>query len=446
MRGGDEGYDSGGFKIFGSTIDGNSDIKTAVSTISALKYSSFREFYEKQANFTARNFYSKDSISLNGWEYGHNYTNYSPTKDEVSLPTEEGYITSDKYDILSSHNKIAVKVKGKVWGYNYYYITEKYRDTLVDNGINLIPKAVANAEGFVNYFFRGRLQTTLSDGNLTIKNVSDPNLVASANIVKFKDKIYKIYYETDNNETYLLKECIAPDALDINDSFECDISQELENNKDKIGKAQKFTVIYDGIIGTEKGVSVAIAKKLTNTDILFSFDKSGSMGSDIENAKNSAKDILDSIIGVDNNSTFIEVEAFNGSAGVLLSYENNVTKAKNVISTLYSGGGTALYDAIKLAGDNAVAHKVSSGISKSIVILYTDGQENSSSASRQEAINAISNAKASTIDEVFLIFVGNDSDGKAKLKAIADEAGRKFMSVSNASDLKYAIKEILKGQ
>ena len=191
---------------------------------------------------------------------------------------------------------------------------------------------------------------------------------------------------------------------------------------------------------------MAIAKKLTNTDILFSFDKSGSMGSDIENAKNSAKDILDSIIGVDNNSTFIEVEAFNGSAGVLLSYENNVTKAKNVISTLYSGGGTALYDAIKLAGDNAVAHKVSSGISKSIVILYTDGQENSSSASRQEAINAISNAKASTIDEVFLIFVGNDSDGRAKLKAIADEAGRKFMSVSNASDLKYAIEQILKGQ
>ena len=41
---------------------------------------------------------------------------------------------------------------------------------------------------------------------------------------------------------------------------------------------------------------------------------------------------------------------------------------------------------------------------------------------RQEAIDAISNAKASAIDEVFLIFVRNDFDGKAKLNAIADEA------------------------
>jgi len=58
---------------------------------------------------------------------------------------------------------------------------------------------------------------------------------------------------------------------------------------------------------------------------LFSLDKSGSMGSDIENTKSSVKDILDSIIGV---STIIEVEAFNDSTGALLSYENNVTKAK----------------------------------------------------------------------------------------------------------------------
>ncbi|NPA60495.1 MAG: VWA domain-containing protein [Epsilonproteobacteria bacterium] len=449
MRGGKYGKNNGGFKIYSSILDNPTEsIINKVKIVQPLKYSSFRVFYEKQAEFTGTNFYSEDSISVNGGTFG-GYSDYHPKKSEVNVYTgkSKGFITSNNTE-LGTTNKLAMMQKSKIPFKDYWYAMEIDGDksALLDNGINLIPRAIANAEGFVNYFFRGRLQATLKDGNLTIKNVSVPNLVASEDIVKFNDSTYKVYYETDNNETYLLQDCTATNALSVDDSFECDISQKLEERKNEIGKAQKLTVIYYGTIGNEKGVSVSIAKKLTDADILFSFDKSGSMGSSIENAKNSAKDILDSVVGVDNNSTFIEVEAFSYGAGVVLAYENNVTKAKDAINTIYSGGMTALYDAIKLAGNNAVAHKTLSGISKSIVILYTDGRENSSSASRQQAIDAISNAKASSIDEVFLIFVGNDSYGKAKLKSIADEAGRKFMSVSNASGLKDAIEKILKGQ
>jgi len=448
MRGGENGFDDGGFKILKSKLylcDKN--ILQKVKEAIPFKYSSFKEFYVKQANFTGKNFYSEDSISLNGVEYFHDYSKYSPTKDEITIPDEEGYILSNRAEILNDYNKLAVKVKGKVWGYNYYYITEKFNKTLVENGVNLIPQAVAASEGLVNYFFRGRLKASLSsDGILKITNISDPSLVSNEDVVSFKENRYKVYYETDENQTFLLKECIAPYPLKVNDSFDCDISQELTNKQNVIGQAKKLSIVYDGIIGNERGISVAIAKKLTNSDILFSFDRSGSMGSDIEYAKNSAKDILDNIIGVDNNSTYIEIEAFNSYATVLLPFENNVTKAKNAIDTIYSGGGTALYDAIKLAGKNAVSHKLSSGISKSIVILYTDGRENSSYSTRQEAIDAISNAKAPEIDEVFLIFVGNDAYGQAELKAIADAAGRKFMSVNDASELKDAIEQILKSQ
>jgi len=436
MREGDKkGY--GGFRIKGTTTDFKSsyELIKLIRSIPARKYSTKKDFMIQEADYIGKHFFSEDSIDVSG-KY--------QLQDNITVPKE----MSGKY-IVSNYGKLAkrtytiVPVGQTLTAIPMDIIDE---EVIKDNAKVIIPRAIANAEGFINYFFRGRLQATLIDGNLTIKNVSDPSLVASADIVKFSDNTYKVYYETDNNETYLLQDCTAPNALDVNESFECDISQKLEDKKNEIGKAQKLTVIYDGIIGNEKGVSVAIAKKFTNADLLFSFDKSGSMGSDIENAKNSAKDILDNIIGIENNSTFIEVEAFNSSAGVLFAYENNVTKAKNAISTIYSWGGTALYDAIKLAGDNAVTHKASSGISKSIVILYTDGQENSSAISRQQAIDAISNAKASSIDEVFLIFVGNDTNGKAKLKAIADKAGREFMSVSNASGLKDAIEKILKGQ
>ncbi len=449
MRGGEEGRDAGGFKIIKTQLSNpNPTILSVVKTVDPLKYSSFRDFYEQQANFTGDNFYSEDSISVNGGTFG-GYSDYHPMESEVNVYTGDGtgFITSNSTD-LGNAPKLAMMQKSKIPFKDYWYGMEIDGDksVLIDNGVNLIPKAVANAEGFLNYFFRGRLKATLKDGNLTIENVSDPSLVASEDIVRFHNGGFTLYYETDNNETKLFgTQSFFVKDFKVGDKLSYDISAALANTQD-IGSANKITVLYQGDIGIEEGISVAIAKKITNVDLLFSFDKSGSMGSSIEDAKNSAKDILDNIVGVENNSTFIEVEAFNSSAGVLLAYENNVTEAKNAISTIYSGGGTALYDAIKLAGDNAVTHKASSGIFKSIVILYTDGQENSSSASREEAIDAISNAKASSIDEVFLIFVGSDSEGEAKLKAIADEAGRKFMSVSDASGLKDAIEQILTGQ
>ncbi|HHB94200.1 MAG TPA: VWA domain-containing protein, partial [Campylobacterales bacterium] len=395
MRGGDGGKDSGGFKIVKTKLASvDSSILNAVKNISAFKYDStvnFRKFYEEEANFTGRHFYSEDSISLNGGTLG-GYSSYAPNGNDVTPYTGDnsGFITSNSTELVTGHTRLAMMQKSKIPFKDYWYsmVIDGNQGALVDNGINLIPRAIANAEGFINYFFRGRLKATLSDGNLTITNISNPDLVADANIVTFKtDGKFNVYYETDNNETKFLKQCSLTNPLSVNDSVPCEISTEFESKKSEMGKEQKLTVIYEGgTIGNEYGVSVAIVKKLANADLLFSFDKSGSMGSDIENAKNSAKSILDDVIGIDNNSTFIEVEAFNGSAGVLLAYDNNITKAKDTISTIYSGGGTALYDAIKLAGDNAVSHKNSSGISKSIVILYTDGQENSSSTSRQGAI------------------------------------------------------------
>lgn len=455
MRGGEVGRDGAGFKIINTKLHSvHPAILNAVRNVSALKYDSmvnFQKFYDEQANFTARNFYSEDTISFNGGTFG-GYGNYDPKSSDVTAYSgdETGYITSNSSEIASGFNRLAMMQKSSIPFKDYWYSMQIDGDSRVflDNGVNLIPKAVANAEGFVNYFFRGRLKATLTDGNLTITNISDPNLVADASVAMFRsDGTMRVYYETDAKEVKFLKECPLDVPLEVNQEMVCDISAELESQQSDIGKEQKITVVFEGgTIGNEAGVSVAIVKKLANADLLFSFDKSGSMGSDIENAKNSAKSILDDIVGVENNSTFIEVEAFSYSADVLLPYDNNVTKAKNAITTLYSGGGTALYDAIAQAGNNAVAHKQESGVAKSIVILYTDGQENSSYTTRQNAVNAISNAYAFDIDEVFLIFVGSDTTGEAQLKSIAADAGRKFMSVSDASGLKEAIEKILQGQ
>ena len=452
MRGGEKGNDAGGFKIRGSVLDSvDSDILSAVNSAVPFKYSSsstFRKFYENEALFSSKNFFSKDTFFFGGYE---------PTMSQVNLHTGDdiGFITSNSSNLVTGHNKLGMMKKHEIWRADDINPTTTYlfsmrfnndNSVFIDNGVNLIPRAVANAEGFINYFFRGRTKATMTDNTLTIKNISDPSLVASPETVTFKaGGTFWIYYETYNRETKYLYYLILPSDLTVDESVSIDLTVYLENASVQadIGSEKKITVFYDGIIGEENGHSVAIAKKLTDADVLFSFDRSGSMGSSIEDAKSSAISVLPIL---DSNSTFIEIEAFSDGVSVLLAYDNNITAAENAINTLYSTGGTALYDAIVSAGNNAVQHKNENNASTSIVILYTDGLENSSSSSLFDAISAISKDSAPEIDDVFLIFVGDDDDGRIELSYIASASGRKFSTVQDASGLKDEIENILKGQ
>ena len=482
------------------------DINMKKSMLVNNKYSSYEDFYKHEASWVSNNFMSEahnDTAKATNNRTGEGLnldtstdrdtifdaynTHLSKSETtETPIPNSEtaifgdlwnyiktnGNVASEVGDIINGHNVVAIVEHGYLFnsermlavvdgsgnsGYNDYDKTP-----LSDTAIHVMPRAVVSSEAFINYFFRGRMKASLSsdESNITIENISDSQWVSSADLCTFKKgmKVTVSYIDDQNVSQALLNTTLTKD-VPIGESYTIEGIKEALNNKTSthpIGDKKQIAVLLDGQLGEKRGLDdyginarglvVAYASsRVANADILFSFDKSGSMGSDIERAKSSAKDILDSIVGVDNNTTNIEVDAFNGYAGVLMSYDNNVSKAKNAISTIYSWGGTALYDAIKLAGNNAVAHKQASKIEKSIVILYTDGQENSSSASKQQAIDAISNAKASIIDEVFLIHVGSGG-GASELKSIADDAGRKYLKVDNATELKDAISKILKGQ
>lgn len=503
---------NGGFNLRAGSFNSNNNqqIFNAIKAIDMKdimltknNYSSYQDFFTHEANWISKNFFSEahnDFTKANNNETGegldldtstdkdtifdsHNpklsktdtFEQVIPNSDTAVIGDLWNYIKTNgnvatvKGDISTSHNVVGIVEHGYLFnsermlavvdgssntGYNDYDKTP-----LSDTAINVIPRAVVSSEAFINYFFRGRMEATLSDDNknITIKNISDPQWVSNPDLCTFKSTMtVDIYYINDKNvsKTLFSRQALGED-LDIGDTLSIDIGDRIKNLSD-IGDEKKIIVLLDGQLGEKRGLDeysnnarglvVAYASsRVANADILFSFDKSGSMGSDIENAKTSAKSILTNVVGADNNSTYMQVEAFNGGASVLLAYDNNVTKVKAKIDTIFSGGGTALYDAIKLAGNSAVAHKNTNNTPKSIVILYTDGQENSSSTTRQEAIDAISNANASEIDEVFLIFVGSGS-GSSALQSIANEAGRKFLSVTNGAGLEDAISKILRGQ
>ncbi len=88
----------------------------------------------------------------------------------------------------------------------------------------------------------------------TIKNISDSTLVADGT-ADFNGGVLKIYYDTQEDERKLLKEISLSDIAVNVQSSEIDISTELENTDD-IDFSKKLTLLFDGTIGNERGLSV----------------------------------------------------------------------------------------------------------------------------------------------------------------------------------------------
>ena len=88
-----------------------------------------------------------------------------------------------------------------------------------------------------------------------------------------------------------------------------------------------------------------------------------------------------------------------------------------------------------LAGNEAFSEAQSMPAQKVVVVLFTDGLENSSSASLQQAVAAISRVGRPEIDEVFLVFVGSSASGSTALSGIAAQSGREFFSLANFNEL-----------
>jgi len=514
-------YD-GGFNLSRNIFNpkNNPDIMNAIKAMDTNQimltdnnYSSYQDFFTKEANWVSKNFFSEahnngagDAATGEGLEFDNAldkdtiFDGYndklakSDTFNEVIPGAEKTLLLkNDKWFYIKSHGNAAEPLKGVIdpahnvvaivensllgssermmavvdgdeedEGYSY----DDYDKTpLKDTAINVIPRAVASSEAFLNYFFRGQMVATLSDDEkmITIRNSSDAKWVSSPDLCTFKStmKLDILYINKNGKTASLLPQRSLGSDLAIGDKIELDIGVQLRNviELGYMGDKKQIIVLLDGQLGEvrapdkfnikAKGLVVTYAStQVTNSDVLFSFDKSGSMGDSIEQAKDSAKDILDEFFGIDNSTNFIEINAFSDKSEVELAYGTDISAAKAIIDTLFSDGGTALYDAIKMAGNNAVAHKKSDDTAKSIIILYADGRENNSTASKQAAIDAISKEHASEIDSVFLIFVGSDTIGREEMQTLASAAGRGdgFIAVDNAGELNAAISRILKAQ
>ena len=298
-RGGENADQNMGYKIVGNTLDDDAGIVVNQAT-DIPKYSKFSDFITKEATWTATHFFSKDTI-------------YTKPKPSIS-DTYESFVSSsneiDKYYIRSYGNgtsscrngcvpggtKLGIKIKSYIIRGLKRYYTGSSRNVLLDKSTTfkgdysvlkddakiLIPRAIANARNFLDYFFRGQISAEITDTEIIVTNNSLSSLVTDEYTATLGvNGNYKIMYEDADGtrHPFIFKldlprlngsiACIC-DSNSLFTGFTAKISVApghsvtapiVLNRDDRVLiRNKKIIVVYDGKIGDERAISVCSAK------------------------------------------------------------------------------------------------------------------------------------------------------------------------------------------
>ena len=158
-----------------------------------------------------------------------------------------------------------------------------------------------------------------------------------------------------------------------------------------------------------------------NLSIMFVIDRSGSMmGTPIAYAKNAAKNFVDRL----GDNDIAALISFSSGYSYDEEYTKDKQRIKSKIDNLDAYGTTALYDALFAAAEYS-----KKGNCRNIIILLTDGGDNNSKYSADEAINKC----VSYGFPVYCIGLGSSYD--AQLKKVSDKTGGLFAHANKPEEL-----------
>jgi len=314
-RGGIDGKVLIGYRIVGSKLknylkdnENHSFIQTGVN-----KYDKFDDFITKEAEWTSTHFFSKDTI----------FKKPKPSKEQIKKVKQTDelgvfggvkkfyYVYKNSVDGIPKGTKLAIHIESyttlslaatvitKDWmGMDD---TTKFKgdySVLEDNAAILLPRAIENAKNFLNYFFRGSMKVNSTDEVVSVINDSNENLVASPSVVTFKNGTLKFYCddENDNRSEFHSEDIVEVTTGDEIASVAKDtLYAEFKDKGCSTGK--NVTILYDGTIGSERGLSVIV---ISASDIIPSNDGGGDDSGDNTDDNNTGGD-TDNGGGADND-------------------------------------------------------------------------------------------------------------------------------------------------
>jgi Ca-activated chloride channel homolog len=142
------------------------------------------------------------------------------------------------------------------------------------------------------------------------------------------------------------------------------------------------------------------------------------------------------------------VVGFDVTPEVTQDFTDNTEKLSQGVRVLRPGGGTAMYDALYFACRDKLMKAKQSGAVRKAVILLTDGEDNQSHVTREEAIDMAQRAEV-VVYTISTNLTGSGSHGDKVLERIAEATGgRSYVpfQLSDVANAFAAIQEELRSQ
>ncbi len=162
-------------------------------------------------------------------------------------------------------------------------------------------------------------------------------------------------------------------------------------------------------------------------------DTSNSIRLRLHFEQESATDFLYDTIRPDTDRAF--VVGFDVEPVMVQDYTGDLDKLKQGINSLQAGGGTGLYDAIYFAcKEKMIYNPAPEPYLRRVLIVVSDGQDNFSQHSREEALSMAQKAEA-TIYAISTNWYGIHTRGDKVLQYLAKETGGDAFFPVEAADL-----------
>lgn len=193
------------------------------------------------------------------------------------------------------------------------------------------------------------------------------------------------------------------------------------------------------ILENEKGQSISFFN-LERVPVSWGLvlDRSGSMAEMIRNVYDAAVHVIDE--GTEEDEAFIVT--FNEEVDLVSDFVSDKQKLRNSVHGLHAGGMTAIWDASAFALD----HLKHGEHRKKVLVVVTDGEDNSSRVDFSDLVRRVEEEKEVLIYTVGMfesgVSLGNYGTARGQLDKLAEATGARAHFPSNIKQCRVAMDDI----
>ncbi len=120
-------------------------------------------------------------------------------------------------------------------------------------------------------------------------------------------------------------------------------------------------------------------------------------------------------------------------------YTSQIPKLKDALERIEARGGTALYDAVVASSDHL---KKSGNLEKKVLLVVTDGEDNASAESLEQAVHRLQEQNGPTIYTIGLLGDEHSKRAKRALRVMAEETGGLAFFPNNLGEVEAITQQI----